>query len=174
MTIRAPSTLLLKEPFPVTSTITHHANVSGNPENKPITFDLADTCLDKIVDNEIYPWLIMHRAASGGLKELDDNHDTSCPPFDNEEDLYDQVPILPGNGFVSLAVGDSIDVKAELRHTGDGVHLEKGEDYCLNFRGVWLMWWKFGSLEVSTTLLSYFPACFFAVSTEERGWMRTK
>ncbi|KAL8848127.1 MAG: hypothetical protein Q9221_006847 [Calogaya cf. arnoldii] len=147
VTIRAPSTLSLKEPFPVISTITHHANVSGNPESKPVTFDLADTGLDKIIDDNIYPWLAMHRAASGKLKELDNGQDYTCPPFDNEEGLYDQVPILPENGFVSLAVGDSVDVKAELRYTGDGVDMEKGENYSLNFRGVRLMWWRFGSFK---------------------------
>ncbi|KAL8649522.1 MAG: hypothetical protein Q9226_005546 [Calogaya cf. arnoldii] len=69
VTIRAPSTLSLKEPFPVTSTITHHANLSGNPESKPVTVDLADTGLDIVVGDKIYPWLIMHRATSGELKE---------------------------------------------------------------------------------------------------------
>ncbi|KAL8846232.1 MAG: hypothetical protein Q9221_008664 [Calogaya cf. arnoldii] len=145
--IRAPSTMSLSKPFIVTSTLTHHTNPSGNPENKPVTFDIADIRLHDILDNELLPWLIMHRTANGELKELDDDHDTCCFPFDSEEGLYEQVPIAPENGFVSLAVGESVEAKAELRYTGKGVDLEKGEKYCLNFRGSLLHWWRFGSLE---------------------------
>lgn len=153
VTIRAPSTLSLSKPFPVTSTLTHHPNPSGNPDNKPVTLDLEDTYLKKIVHDEIYPWLIMHRTPSGGLKELDDDHDTTCPPFDNYEGFYDRIPIAPENGFVSLAVGENVDVKVELRYTGYGVHLDEGEEYCLNFRGSLLRWWTFGSLEVRVSFL---------------------
>ncbi|KAI4137617.1 MAG: hypothetical protein L6R39_007185 [Caloplaca ligustica] len=92
----------------------HHANPSGNPENKPVTFDLADIHLHEILDNELLPWLIMHRTANGKLEELDDYHDTSCLPFDSEEGLYERVPIAQKNGFVSLAVGESAKAKAEL------------------------------------------------------------
>ncbi|KAL9040264.1 MAG: hypothetical protein Q9180_002021, partial [Flavoplaca navasiana] len=122
---------------------------SGNPDNKPVTLDLGFTCLDGIVDHAIYPWLIMHRTPSGGLKELDDDNDGTCPPGDIPNDgVNDRVPIALDHGFVSLAVGESIDVKAELRYTGYGVLLEEGEEYCLNFRGTGLKWWTFGSLKV--------------------------
>ncbi|KAL8920924.1 MAG: hypothetical protein Q9172_004283 [Xanthocarpia lactea] len=148
VTIRAPSTLSLSKPFPVTSTLTHHPSPSGNPDNKPVTLDLGFTCLDEIVDHAIYPWLIMHRTPSGGLKELDDDNDGTCPPGDIPNDgVNDRVPIALDHGFVSLAVGESVDVKAELRYTGYGVLLEEGEEYCLNFRGTRLKWWTFGSLE---------------------------
>ncbi|KAL8855272.1 MAG: hypothetical protein Q9178_008077 [Gyalolechia marmorata] len=121
---------------------------SGNPDNKPVTLDLGFTCLDEIVDHAIYPWLIMHRTPSGGLKELDDDNDGTCPPGDIPNDgINDRVPIALDHGFVSLAVGESVDVKAELRYTGYGVLLEEGEEYCLNFRGTRLKWWTFGSLE---------------------------
>lgn len=92
----------------------------------------------------------MHRTAGGQLKELDDHHDTSYPPGDNLEGVYDRISIAPENGFVSLAVGESVDVQGQLKFTGEGagLDLEKGEKYSLNFRGTWLLWWRFGSLEV--------------------------
>lgn len=161
VTIQAPSTLSLSKPFPVTSTLTHHPNPSGNPDNKPLTLDLGDTDLKKIVEDEIFPWLIMHRTPSGGLKELDDEHHTTCPPFDNSKGIHDRIPIAPENGFVSLAVGENVDVKVECRYTGYSVLLEEGEEYCLNFRGTRLRWWTFGSLEVRVSFL----ACSFPLSS---------
>ena len=81
------------------------------------------------------------------MEELDDDHDTSCPPFDNE--VGNEVPIARDNGFVSLAVGESVQVEAELVYSGTGVKLEEGGEYCINFRGCWLRWWKPANLEVS-------------------------
>ena len=83
------------------------------------------------------------------MEEVDDDHDTSCPPFDDEAGLHDKVPIARENGFVTLAVGESVQVKAELVYSGTGVKLEEGGEYCINFRGGWLRWWKSASLEVS-------------------------
>ena len=137
----------LSKPFSIISTITHHANTNGNPDNKPITFDLKDTCLTTLHDNDLYPWLILRRTADGEMEELDDDHDTSCPPFDNE--VGNEVPIIGENGFVTLAVGESVQVEAELVYSGTGVKLEEGGEYCINFRGSWLRWWKLANLEVS-------------------------
>lgn len=92
--------------------------------------------------------VVMERTTSGPLKEMDDYHDTSAPPFDNEEGLHDQLPISSENGFASLAVGDSVEVKAELKYTGEGIELKEDGKYCLNFRGSWFRWWRFGSLKV--------------------------
>ena len=91
----------------------------------------------------------MHRAADDKLVELDDNHDTSCPPFEDEEGLQERKSISRENGFVCLAVGESVEVMADLKYTGNGVELVKGEKYCVNFRGSWLRWWRFGTFEVS-------------------------
>lgn len=147
--IRAPLILSLSKPFPITSTLTHRADPTGNPENRPVTFDLADTCLKVLHDNDVYPWLVLHRTTNDKLVELDDYHDTPCSAFVEEEGLLEQIPIAQENGFVSLAVGESVEVTAELRYTGPGIELKKGEKYCVNFRGSWLRWWRFDSLEVS-------------------------
>ena len=149
VTIRAPPNLSLSDPFPITSTLTHHANPNGNPENKPVVFDLTDTCLNAIRDDDLYPWLIMHRTADDNLVELDDDHDTSYPPFGDEEGLQEQKLIIREDGFVCLAVGESVEVTAELKYTGKGIELAKGEKYCINFRGSWLRWWRICTLEVS-------------------------
>ncbi|KAL8797430.1 MAG: hypothetical protein Q9182_007194 [Xanthomendoza sp. 2 TL-2023] len=148
--IQAPviTTMSLAKPFPIISTITHHANPTGNPDAKPITFDLNDTCLTAFHDNDLYPWLLLRRTAEDGeMEELDDDHDTSCPPFEDETGLHHQVPICRENGFVTLAVGESVRVEAEWVYSGTGVKLEEGGEYCINFRGCWLRWWKAGDLE---------------------------
>ena len=91
----------------------------------------------------------MHRTSDNKLVELNDDHDTSCPPFEDEEGLRERKSITRENGFVCLAVGESVEVAAELKYTGNGVDLAEGGKYCINLRGSWLRWWRFGTLEVS-------------------------
>ena len=60
------------------------------------------------------------------------------------------------NGYVSLAVGESRKVKINFRYTGDGMVLNQGEKYSINFRGSWVQWWKWGTLEVRPAFLRLF------------------
>lgn len=51
--------------------------------NMPVVFDLADGRLDKVIDNQHFPWLILHRTSNGKLNKMDDHREPSCLAFDN-------------------------------------------------------------------------------------------
>ncbi len=55
--------------------------------------------------------------------------------------------------FASLAVGESMTFLIEFRFTGERVELERGRRYSLCFRGSWVRWWRWGTVEVWALLL---------------------
>ena len=135
--------------------MTHHSNIAGNPSNQPITFDVADTCLTSIQDNELEPWLIVHRTPEGKWKEVNDEHDDSYPAFGVAPSWkFEQKQVLGDNGFASLNVGQNLDLRADLHYSGHGVELIVGERYGLCFRGAFLRWWKYATIEVGPVLVS--------------------
>lgn len=149
---------LQSSPYTISVTIRHNPNPIGNPESKPVTFDLSDTGLTAIGGGEdwqlqIYPWLLLHRdptALQGGLKELEVESQGHGPAdmFEsgNDDEAEPQLPeIRPDNGFVTLAVGETKTFEVQWKdHWG---LLEAGERYQLCFRGTFLRWWKWGTME---------------------------
>jgi len=132
----------------------------GNPDSKPVTFDLSDTGLTVIAGGEdwqlqLYPWLLLHHDASalkGGLKEVDVEPEGHGPAdmFEGggsgDDDAESQLPeVRPENGFVTLAVGETKAFEVQWKEPGGLV--EEGERYQLCFRGTFLRWWKWGTME---------------------------
>ena len=83
--------------------------------------------------------------------EVDDgNHGPERPrDVDTSEENGGQTAVSAESGFVSLAVGESISLNTDLHVTGEGIQFEIGEKYSLGFRGCYLYWWKWGTLEAS-------------------------
>ena len=146
MTIEGPTTLPLDAPYPVTVTLHHHINPTGNPQNRPVTLAWKDTALNEILDTEISPWLFLHHA-NGKLKELDDGN--NGPGFaQTSGKSKDPVELSEANGFISLNVGENRAVKVDFQYTGEGLQLQPGEMYSIGFRGSRIHWWKWGALDV--------------------------
>ena len=84
------------------------------------------------------------------MVEVDDgNHGPERPgDVDASEEKGKQTTVSAESGFVSLAVGESISLNADLQVTGEGIPFEIGEKYSLGFRGSYIYWWKWGTLEV--------------------------
>ena len=84
------------------------------------------------------------------MREVDDANHGPAKPFDRDDDEEEKLPmpVDVGRGFVSLAVGESMTFGTEFRFTGEGVDLELGRQYSLCFRGSWVRWWSWGTLEV--------------------------
>lgn len=136
----------LDSPYPVTVTLHHHVNPSGNPQNKPVTLTWKDTALNEILDTEIAPWIFLHHA-NGKFKELDDGN--NGPGFASVDDAPEEQPeVSETNGFISLAVDERKILKVDFEYTGDGLQLLPGEKYAIAFRGSRVRWWKWGALEV--------------------------
>jgi len=150
-------------PYAVTVTIQHHENPAGNPNSRPVTFDLSDTGL-KVVGGveedeqdypwvrQMYPWLLLHHdpsAREGDLKEIEaepEGHGPAVPWEGNEDDAEPELPeVLPENGFVTLAVGETKAFGAQWQEPNRLV--EKGERYKLCHRGTFVRWWKWGAIE---------------------------
>ena len=86
------------------------------------------------------------------MVEVDDGNNGPERPWDvdtSEEEKGGQTAVSGESGFVSLAAGESISLSTDLHVTGEGIQLEIGEKYSLTFRGSYLYWWKWGTLEVS-------------------------
>ena len=136
----------LSAPYPVTVTLHHHTNPTGNPQNRPVTLAWKDTALNEILDTEISPWLFLHHT-NGKLKELDDGN--NGPGFAQmNSESKEQPELSETNGFISLAVDERKVVKVDFKYTGDGLQLKPGEKYSIGFRGSRVHWWKWGVLDV--------------------------
>ena len=150
---------ICSSPYAISVTIRHNENPVGNPDSKPVTFDLSDTGLTVVGGGEdwqlqMYPWLLLHHdpsALEGGLKEIESESEGHGPAdmFEGEGDDGDaepQVPeVRPENGFVTLAVGETKTFEVQWEEPGRLV--EEGERYRLCFRGTFLRWWKWGTME---------------------------
>lgn len=142
--------------YPIQITLTHHVNPAGNPENKPVIFRLKDTALTEIEDTDVYPWLLLvHDTDGSGMREIDDGNHGPAKPFDTDDDEEEDasIPVDAERGFISLAVGGTLTFITDFRFTGEGVALERGRRYSLCFRGSWVRWWSWGTLEVWALLL---------------------
>ena len=125
--------------------------------------------MTEIVDTDIYPWLVLHHETNGSLKELDDGNHGPAHPSEawggnaEREGKDEGLEIREENGFVELGVGESKIFEARLKYTGEGIELRKGEKYSIAFRGSWLRWWRWGTLEVSLSsfLASSVSDCLF-------------
>ncbi|KAG7005093.1 hypothetical protein G7Y79_00021g049600 [Physcia stellaris] len=163
VTINAPPTMSLSAPYPVSITLRHHLNPTGNPLNQPVTLAWKDTALNEICDTELSPWLFLHHA-DGKLKELDDGN--NGPGFaEMNSELEEKSAISAQNGFISLAVEESRVVEVDFRYSGDGLQLASGETYSIGFRGSRIHWWKWGddfkgqhkeTLEISAAMRAMF------------------
>lgn len=149
VTINAPPTMSLSAPYPVSITLRHHLNPTGNPQNQPVTLAWKDTALNEICDTEVSPWLFLHRA-DGKLKELDDGN--NGPGFaEMNSELEEKSVISAQNGFISLAVEESRVFEVNFRYSGDGLQLASGETYSIGFRGSRIHWWKWGDVNVRSS-----------------------
>ena len=85
------------------------------------------------------------------LVEVDDGNNGPERPGDADtgEEESGQTTVSAESGFVSLAAGESISLTTDLHVTGEGIQFEIGEKYSLGFRGIYLYWWRWGTLEVS-------------------------
>ena len=159
--IAQPSSILTPGvPFTLTITLYHHPSPTGNPSSQPITFQLQDTHLNTIGPVEFYPWLLLHHdpnALEGGLKEIEGDNSEGHGPAVPWEDLAhaaglelseerEQPPLVSrDNGFVSLAVGETMTIKVDFRPEQDLIEDEGRYELC--FRGTRIEWWRFGSVE---------------------------
>lgn len=150
------STLHPNDPLILTVTLHHHPSSTGNPLSKPVIFQLQDTHLTTIDPVEFHPWLLLHLDANsleGGLKEIEgdesEGHGPAVPweDFDESSAERQQQPPLVSleNGFVSLAVGESITLQVDFRPERELI--KAGERYKICFRGVGIKWWRFGLVE---------------------------
>lgn len=154
------STLTPGVPLTLTITLHHHPSPTGNPSSQPVTFHLQDTHLTTIDPVEFYPWLLLHHdpnSLEGGLKEIEgdesEGHGPAVPweGLDNdtgpESSAHRQQPPLVSleNGFVSLAVGESITIQVDFRPEHELIKAEERYEVC--FRGVGIKWWRFGSVK---------------------------
>ncbi|KAL8792381.1 MAG: hypothetical protein Q9195_004994 [Heterodermia aff. obscurata] len=144
------SLINLDVPYQFRINLHHHVNPAGNPQNRPVTLSWKDTALDEISDTDISPWIFLHHAGehpkeSSKLKELDDGN--NGPGFAQSNESEEPPEILETNGFFSLAVDETKVVRVEFKYTGDGLQLERGQDYSFGFRGSRVHWWKWGSLD---------------------------
>lgn len=150
MTLEAPSILSLSAAYRIKVTLQHHHNAAGNPNHRPATFCLKDTVLTTIDDTDIFPWLVLRHVEDKMVEVDDGNHGPERPgDVDNSEEKGGQTAVSAESGFVSLAAGESISLTTDLHVTGEGIQFEIGEKYSLSFRGSYLYWWKWGTLEVS-------------------------
>ena len=85
------------------------------------------------------------------MVEVDDDNNGPERPgdIDTSEDKGGQMTVSAESGFVSLAAGESMSLTTDLHVTGEGIQFKIGEKYSLSFRGIYLYWWKWGTLEVS-------------------------
>ena len=92
------------------------------------------------------------------MVEVDDyNHGPKRPGyFDTSEKKRGQTAVSAENGLVWLAAEEGVPLTTDLHVTGEGIQFEIGEKYSLNFRGSYLYWWKWGTLEVSRSSRSMF------------------
>ncbi|KAL8667420.1 MAG: hypothetical protein Q9202_000636 [Teloschistes flavicans] len=149
VTIHGPETMRLDSPFPITLTLHHRPNPTGNPLNQPVTLRWQDTALHEIIDTEISPWMFLQHAEDGKLKELDDGD--NGPGFAQMQDAESGALAAPeisaANGFFSLGIDERKVAEVEFMYSGDGLQLLPGGRYSIGFKGSRVHWWRWGSLE---------------------------
>ena len=84
------------------------------------------------------------------MRDVDDDNNGPARPGNVSTDKEEggQTAVATETGFVSLATRESILSTADLHVTDEGILFEVGEQYSLCFRGTYLNWWKWGTLEV--------------------------
>lgn len=100
----------------------------------------------------MYPWLLLREDSSaleGGLKEIEAERDCHGPavPWEDNEEYEEPTPpeICPQNGFVTLAVSESRSFDVQWKEPGRLV--KEGERYQLCYRGTFLRWWRWETME---------------------------
>lgn len=123
----------LSAPYPVTITLHHHDDPTGDSEIRPITVAWKDTALDEISDTDIAPWLFLHHM-NGNLKELDDGN--NGPGFvEMISDSQEPSETPETKKSITLAADESEALEVNFRYTGEGLQLTSGEKYSIGFRG---------------------------------------
>ena len=96
-------------------------NPVGNPHGRPVTLSWKDTALKEVLDTDLFPWLFLHHK-NGKLKEIDDGN--NGPGFVLDSNASDNhVELSEANGFISLAVDQSITITVDFKFTEDGLQL---------------------------------------------------
>ncbi len=142
--ISGPPTLSLSTPFTLTVTLYHHENPKGNPRGKPVIFKTTDTGATELDGISLGCFLVLHHNRDK-LREVDDN-DNGCRLGVNES-VDEETLVLLDNGFISLAPGESY--TENIGFTYEILDLEVGQKYSLLYKGWYIQWWKWGTLEVS-------------------------
>ncbi len=160
------STLTPGVPLTLTVTLHHHPSPTGNPSSQPVTLQLRDTHLTTIDRRDFFPWLLLRHdphALEGGRKEIEgDDENEGHGPAEPWEGLGNddtgpsssvdrqQPPLVSTeNGFVTIAVGESKTFQVHFRPEPGLV--KQGERYEICFRGVEIVWWRFGWMEEFAT-----------------------
>lgn len=134
--LSAPSTLSLTIPFRFKVKLHHHANPTGNPDQKPITVKLWHTAMSF---DTVYRggYLLLHKS-DRGVEEI---------PVDQNSryELDSHLSVAVENKFVSIAPGASHTV--EIKFPVKRFNLDPDERYSFLYRGGGIEWWDWGTLE---------------------------